>query len=247
MVEMAPQLSPYRYGFNNPVNVTDPDGNFEYTDGYGTYSSFAAMGAVEFSGAYGGENGDCPQKPCGGGGAKVGVSLKTNPNSGIDHFDGFTNSGDSKSPALQDLSKEEIFKRDLNFLSVVTAPIDIVGVYSLTKFGLRYFLKKAAVKGGASNLPTQIHHFATNKHSVFTKQMNAIAQKYGLDLNGSWNKAAMPHLGRHPNEYHKFVLQGMERASLEAGSNQAKFLQLFDQYVKQPVLQNPNLLRKSSW
>jgi A nuclease family of the HNH/ENDO VII superfamily with conserved AHH len=102
-------------------------------------------------------------------------------------------------------------------------------------------------KGGASKLPTQIHHFATNKHSVFTKQMSSIAQKYGLDLNGTWNKAAMPHLGRHPNEYHKFVLQGMERASLEAGSNQAKFLQLFDQYVKQPVLQNPNLLRKSGW
>jgi hypothetical protein len=52
MAELAPQLSPYRYGFNNPVNVTDPDGNFEYTDGYGTYSSFAATGAVEFSGAY---------------------------------------------------------------------------------------------------------------------------------------------------------------------------------------------------
>jgi RHS repeat-associated protein len=69
MAELAPQLSPYRYGFNNPVNVTDPDGNFEYTDGYGTYSSFAATGAIEFSGAYGGENGDCPQKPCGGGGA----------------------------------------------------------------------------------------------------------------------------------------------------------------------------------
>jgi hypothetical protein len=67
MVEMAPQLSPYRYGFNNPVNVTDPDGNFEYTDGYGTYSSFAATGAVEFSGAYSleGKEAGCPPH-CGG-------------------------------------------------------------------------------------------------------------------------------------------------------------------------------------
>lgn len=104
-----------------------------------------------------------------------------------------------------------------------------------------------AAKEVGRELPTQIHHFATNKNSVFTKQMSAIAEKYGLDLNGAWNKAAMPHLGRHPNDYHKFVLQGMEQAGREAGGNQAKFLQLFDQYVKQPVLQNPSLLRKSGW
>jgi len=77
--------------------------------------------------------------------------------------------------------------------------------------------------------------------------MGDIAKQYGLDLNGAWNKAALPHLGRHPEAYHKFVYQNMQRAATEAGGNQAKLLQLFDQYVKQPVLQNPNLLRKSGW
>jgi len=108
------------------------------------------------------------------------------------------------------------------------------------------FTDKAA-KGGSSKLPTQIHHFATNKNSVWTSKMADIAKQYGLDLNGAWNKAAMSHLGRHPNAYYNFVYQNMQRAASEAGGNQAKFLQLFDQYVKQPVLQNPGLLRKSGW
>ncbi len=96
-------------------------------------------------------------------------------------------------------------------------------------------------------LPTQIHHFATNKNKVFTPQMEAIAKEFNLDLNGAWNKAAMPHLGRHPNEYHRFVLQGMQNAKVEASGSQAEFLRLFNLYVKQPIFQNPNLLRKSGW
>ncbi|KIO43328.1 hypothetical protein BA92_12755 [Sanguibacteroides justesenii] len=99
----------------------------------------------------------------------------------------------------------------------------------------------------ASKLPTQIHHFATNKNKMFTPQMKKIAEQFGLDLNGDWNKAVLPHLGRHPNDYHKFVLQNMEKARLEANGNQVKFLQLFDQYVKAPLLQNPDLLRKGGW
>lgn len=106
---------------------------------------------------------------------------------------------------------------------------------------------EAMAAQSSSNLPLQIHHFATNKHSVWTPRMESVAQQFGLELNGAWNKAALPHLGRHPNEYHQFVFQNMQRAASEAGSSQAKFLLLFDQYVKQPVLQNPNLLRKSGW
>lgn len=100
---------------------------------------------------------------------------------------------------------------------------------------------------GAKQLPIQIHHFATNKSSKYTAKMATIAQKYGLKLDEAWNKAALPHLGRHPNTYHDFVLEGMKRASTEAGGDAKKFLKLFDKYVKKKVINNPNLLNKSGW
>lgn len=99
----------------------------------------------------------------------------------------------------------------------------------------------------STNLPKQIHHFATNKSKVFTPQMEGIAKQFGLDLNGAWNKGAMPHLGRHPNAYHNFVLRGMRNAANGAGGNQGTFLNLFNDYVKQPILDNPLLLRKVGW
>lgn len=43
------------------------------------------------------------------------------------------------------------------------------------------------------------------------------------------------------------MLDGMKKAIAEAGGSQAEFLNLVDQYVKQPVIQNPRLLRKSVW
>jgi hypothetical protein len=85
------------------------------------------------------------------------------------------------------------------------------------------------------DLPAQLHHFATNKSSVYMPRMQAIADRYGLRLADAWNTELMPHLGRHPNAYHEFVLDGMETAARQAGSNQVKFLELFEQYVKDPI------------
>lgn len=108
-------------------------------------------------------------------------------------------------------------------------------------------LMRAESKLVSKELPTQIHHFSTNKNKVFTPQMEKIASEFGLKLDGAWNKQAMPHLGRHPNAYHEFVLKGMQNAKAGAGGDQAKFLELFNQNVKQPIINNPELLRKSGW
>ena len=99
----------------------------------------------------------------------------------------------------------------------------------------------------ADDLPIQRHHFATNKSSVYTPRMRTIADRYGLGLNEPWNTAMLPHLGRHPNAYHDFVLRGMGRAANEAGTDAARFTRLFDTYVRQPVIQNPDLLRLIGW
>lgn len=55
------------------------------------------------------------------------------------------------------------------------------------------------------------------------------------------------HLGRHPNEYHNFILQTMYQIDYEAAGDTSKFLELFDLYIKQTIINNPELLRKSGW
>lgn len=93
----------------------------------------------------------------------------------------------------------------------------------------------------------QRHHFASNKNKKYTPYMNEIANKYGLDLDGDWNTEVMEHMGRHPNKYHEFVLKNMVEIDRMAMGDQQLFLSLYDSYVKQVIMNNPKMLRKSWW
>ena len=97
------------------------------------------------------------------------------------------------------------------------------------------------------DLPLQKHHFVTDKHSFFSPKMSKIVDKYGLKLNESWNIEKLPHQGRHPNKYHEFVEKGLKQADAESGGSKEKFLELFNKYVKEPIRNNPDLLRKKGW
>ncbi|WP_211230248.1 hypothetical protein [Algoriphagus marincola] len=52
LAELAPDWTPYRYGFNNAMKYTDPKGMFEYSDGYSTQDSRNSTGSISFSGSY---------------------------------------------------------------------------------------------------------------------------------------------------------------------------------------------------
>jgi RHS repeat-associated protein len=52
MSEKAFGWTPYRYAFDNPMKFTDPNGMFEYSDGYGTHDSKNETGSVEHSGTF---------------------------------------------------------------------------------------------------------------------------------------------------------------------------------------------------
>ena len=115
------------------------------------------------------------------------------------------------------------------------------------KNGVAKGIYKGTLEWSASELPTQKHHFATNKHSEFTPAMENIAKKYGLKLDEDWNIEPMPHLGRHPYAYNNWVLNQMGLIDEMPGMNQQRFLQEFDFRIKQNVINNPEMLRKSWW
>ena len=74
-----------------------------------------------------------------------------------------------------------------------------------------------------STKPLQIHHYATNKSKKYTSQFKKITDKYGLDLDGKWNKSKLPHQGRHPDEYHDYVLNRMRIIDKIARGNAGMF------------------------
>lgn len=98
-----------------------------------------------------------------------------------------------------------------------------------------------------SGKPNQVHHYATDKNSTYTQEFRNITDKYGLDLNGDWNKELLPHQGRHPNAYHEFVLDGMKNIDNIANGNQDIFLDLYESEIKSVIRENPDMLYSDYW
>jgi hypothetical protein len=98
------------------------------------------------------------------------------------------------------------------------------------------------------NFPEQIHHLLSNKHfSKWTDMFKAIADKYGLSLEGDWNKILIPQQGSHAEEYHQWVYNTLINIDKIANGNKEKFLELFDRKIKQIVLNNPWIVNRQWW
>jgi hypothetical protein len=79
---------------------------------------------------------------------------------------------------------------------------------------------------GVGILPTQIHHFATNKQIFTQKRMAKLLMSLGWN-NETWNKQALPHFRADTaNDYHKICLRG-NKCKAGAGGSQVEFLNLF--------------------
>lgn len=100
---------------------------------------------------------------------------------------------------------------------------------------------------GQNDKPIQKHHFATNKNKRYTPEMRKIVEKYDLDLNGDWNIESMRHQGRHPKIYHEWVLRNMRIIDNMPNMNQQQFIIQFELRIKQPVIQNPDMLYRKYW
>lgn len=74
--------------------------------------------------------------------------------------------------------------------------------------------------------------------------MKEITDKYGLDLDGKWNKGLLPHQGRHPNLYHRWVLEQMKIIDSKANLSQKVFVDFFKRDVIEPVVKDPQRLYK---
>lgn len=131
------------------------------------------------------------------------------------------------------------------FVATAAVGDEIVGVNNEVKISTK-LPDEGEIIEIAESKPLQTHHYATNKNSTYTPQFLEIANKYNLDLDDYWNKDLLPHLGRHPNEYHEFVLESMKQYDNIAKGNREIFLKLFDN-LKARIKEHPEMLYKDYW
>lgn len=97
-------------------------------------------------------------------------------------------------------------------------------------------------------MPDQEHHFLTDKSGTYTKGFSdLIEEEFGHSLDEPWNIESMPHRGRHPSMVWEWVGKRLRIIVDEADGDWVRFTDLFDRYIKEPILNDPLFLRKVWW
>lgn len=99
-------------------------------------------------------------------------------------------------------------------------------------------------------LPDQGHHMAT-WYGAYGSEFQEVLDEYQLNLNvksTTWNVFTIPHQGRHPKEYHDWVMENFRNAAKSAGvGNTQEFLRLFNRWVVDKVTADPTIVRVDYW
>ena len=100
-----------------------------------------------------------------------------------------------------------------------------------------------------AQLPTQVHHLASDKATSgeWTLMAREIADLYDLRLSEAWNLVKLHHEGTHPPEYHAYVVGTMQYAMDEARGDTQEFLRIYKELVTDVVTQYPQMLRWNAW
>lgn len=96
--------------------------------------------------------------------------------------------------------------------------------------------------------PIQSHHYVSMLNQKFRAEFQKFEEKYGFNFQKeSWNIEELPHQGRHPDEYHFWVLDQLKTIDKLANGNRQMFINNFEIYIKQHVRNNPEMLYKNFW
>ena len=89
----------------------------------------------------------------------------------------------------------------------------------------------------------QKHHLVPWRNKKWTPLYRAITDKYGINLK-TWgdNLLEIIHKGRHPSEYHEFILSRLKMIDNIAKGNREKFEKLFKKYIIDRIANDPDIL-----
>jgi RHS repeat-associated protein len=135
-------------------------------------------------------------------------------------------------------TKEEYISRIRGGANEIASNIASLPLISPTR-GIRQQLKNNLV-----SKPIQTHHFVPWQSKKFTQQFKKITDKYGLDLDGDWNKEGLPHQGGHTKKYKQWILRTLQNIDKKAKGSKDEFLRLFEEKIKKPVRNDPSILYK---
>ncbi len=118
---------------------------------------------------------------------------------------------------------------------------------SKTSFESSNTLYKETATSIRKTKPIQGHHIIPWGNKKWSDEYRKITDLYDLDLRKAWNVHRMPHLGRHPDAYHRWVLDNLNTIHKEAKLDKTKFMELYHEHLVNPVKANPDMLDAIYW